>query len=56
MKIEIEFDEKDNLTSMVILDDESKITGWTDLTKYQQIKVINNLCIYYQLYSKFIKQ
>ena len=56
MKIEIEYKEKDDLPSMVILDDESKITKWTDLTKNQQIKVVKNLCNFYKLYYNFIKQ
>jgi hypothetical protein len=33
----------------------NKSTDWKDLDRTEQVKVLNALCSYWELYSKFIK-
>ena len=53
MKTIIETDE----TELVGLQFEKQgvITDWQDLTREEQVKIINSFIAYYNLYSKFIK-
>jgi len=54
MKTIIETDET-NLAGLTF-EKEGKIICWQDLTKEEQIKIINTFIAYSKLYSKFLKQ
>lgn len=53
MKTIIETDETD--MAGLSFEKEGDITNWKDLTREEQIKILNTFQAYYELYSKFIK-
>lgn len=53
MKTIIETDETD--LAGLQFEKEGVITDWQNLTREEQIKILNTFQAYYELYSKFIK-
>lgn len=52
MIVEIEIDE---LAGCRIIDDD-KVINWEDLTRQQQIKILNSFANFYELFVKFLKE
>ena len=55
MKATIDISEFD-LTSLTLENDENEVIEWSDLSRNQQIKLLNSLLNFYELFSKFIKE
>ena len=55
MKATIDISDED-LTALVLTDDKNEIIEWSDLSKNQQIKLLNSLQEFHTLYSRFIKE
>lgn len=54
MKATIDISDED-LTSMVLLNDDNEIIEWSDLSKNQQIKLLDSLAEFHSLFKRFIK-
>lgn len=55
MKATIEISEYD-LISAVLTNDENEVIQWGDLSRNQQIKLLNSLSEFHLLFSRFIKE
>jgi hypothetical protein len=55
MKATIDISEYD-LTSVKLTNDEDEVIEWVNLSRNQQIKLLNSLSEFFQLFSKFIKE
>lgn len=53
MKVEIEIDE---LAGCRIADDDGNTKNWEDLSRQQQIRILNSFANFYELFVKFLKE
>jgi hypothetical protein len=55
MKATIEISESD-LTAAVITNDNGEVISWLDLSRDEQVKLLNSLSGFVNLFSRFIKE
>lgn len=53
MTVEIEIDE---LAGCRIIDDDGNTKNWEDITRQQQIRILNSFSNFYGLFVKFLKE
>ena len=56
MKIEIEYGDDDNLAGIALLDKDSNNITWGDLSRNKQVKVINVLEQFTEMFYRFLKE
>jgi hypothetical protein len=55
MKATIDISEYD-LTATTLKNDEDEVIEWSDLSRNQQIKLLNSFAEFHSLFSRFIKE